>query len=417
MDKLEQRLSQLKSSYEEIPTTSNPAKIMEQIKKTEKKRKKKWVAQLPYVASFIGVLIIGSLLAVQLLSSQETNTGDGVEKNPEEKPPVTSEQKETDEQKKETEQNVTEEQIAEKHKILVAYYDELLSTSYEHPIVQIEDVESLSYIKEAKELVENVGSPQYRNYKDEQDLEQSFEEYMTFIKNRFEMPKTDIEQLKESKKDDLSSEVMDIIRKQEELKVYFQNQLISFSKSGELTKLSQDFFEQQNKLLSVKGIENHELEAFAQYLKDNGFTLIDLEGMHEVEIDFQALYEASGAKLNDSVIVFIDTKKNRIVTDGHLQGNWNTVADRIALLESIRSNFEGSSKVVIDQEIAFYMNIYINGAEYPRPYLEDGTLDPELKASYMKFLEERDSNTESYKKVEEHYKALEKRNFQKSTNE
>ncbi|MBM6618730.1 hypothetical protein [Bacillus suaedaesalsae] len=401
MDKLEQRLNQLKNSYEEIPTASNPAKIMEQIKKTKQKQKKKWVTQLPYVASFIGVLIIGSLLAVQMLSSQGTNQGDG-EKKPEEKPPVTNEQK------------VTKEQIAEKQKILVAYYDELLSTSYEHPIVEIKNLEELPYIRETKEFIEEVGEPEYKKYKNEKDLEQSYEEYMAFVKDRFEMPKTDLGQLETSNKEDLSSDVMDIMRKQEELKVHFQKELTAFAISGEILKISQDFFEQKEKLLSVSGIENQELKEFAQYLKDNGYTLIDIEGQHEVEINFQSILDLYGGKIDQDVKDFININSSRLAIDGGLSKNWDIIAEKIIILEESRKNYKGSSKVLMDNLFNEYFNFYFNGNVSKPAFLNDGYLDPELKESYQKFLNEKDPDTEAYKKVENYYNSLKEAEFHKS---
>lgn len=397
MDKLEQRLNQLKNSYEEVPTASNPANIMESIKKSEikKKKKKKWVVQLPYVASFIGVLIIGSLLAVQMLSSQGSNQGDG-EKKPEEKPPV-------------TEEKVTEEEILEKHKELENFYYEQMTMFQQNTDFTIPD--NLPYFNEVKALVDKTADPAYKKYRNAKDLEESFEEYKRIVQNSFELSKIDLEQLPLSSKEDLSSDVMDIIHKQEGIRPLYINQLKGLSEK--LNTLSNDFLEQLNKLNTLQ-IEDQELLEFATSIKENGYYFKDLEGQLEITVNYQSYIDKHDDRLSQEVKDFINLQNKPVAVDGYLQESWEGLADRIVEMERIRNNYEGSSKVIMDNEFYNYINLYLNDIANPPSFAKDGTLVPELKVSYEKFLREQDPNTEAYKRIQEHYNTLKEGNFNKS---
>ncbi|UPG65014.1 hypothetical protein [Metabacillus endolithicus] len=70
----EERMRNLKQSYEQVPSVSSVDKIVNKVKTSEKPFKKRMRLQLPYVASFIGVLLIGGILGAQLLK-QPDNTG------------------------------------------------------------------------------------------------------------------------------------------------------------------------------------------------------------------------------------------------------------------------------------------------------------------------------------------------------
>ena len=70
---LEDRLKKLKGSYNEIPTKSSPQKLLNEIMKTEKPQKKKLI--MPYVASFIGILLLAGVLGTQLIGQQESRQG------------------------------------------------------------------------------------------------------------------------------------------------------------------------------------------------------------------------------------------------------------------------------------------------------------------------------------------------------
>ncbi|MGM0865664.1 MAG: hypothetical protein ACQEWF_13410 [Bacillota bacterium] len=63
---LEKRMELLNQSYKKIPDQTNPSDIIQTIKQEGKSQKKRPLIHWPYVASFIGVLLIGAVLILQL---------------------------------------------------------------------------------------------------------------------------------------------------------------------------------------------------------------------------------------------------------------------------------------------------------------------------------------------------------------
>jgi hypothetical protein len=63
---LEKRMELLNQSYKKIPDQTNPSVIIQAIKQEGKSQKKRTLIHWPYVASFIGVLLIGAVLILQL---------------------------------------------------------------------------------------------------------------------------------------------------------------------------------------------------------------------------------------------------------------------------------------------------------------------------------------------------------------
>jgi hypothetical protein len=399
MDKLEQRLKQLKNSYEEIPTTSQASKILENVKKTEIKTKKKWAAQLPYVASFMGVLIIGSILVIQLLFSQDPNTAS---ENPTDKP------SETDVTENVEKEEVTEEQIDAKHKELVQYYN-AQKQGFEHTELNIPVAEDLSYIQEVKQLVDATADPGYREYRNLQELDESFEEYRKIVQDAFEMPKTDYVQIDEKVKkgEDVSSDVMNIIRKQVEL-------LESFSKLAnyeKYNKISPDLDEQEKKLNSLQ-VEDPDLLTFAREVKDNGYHFfVHVEGEINIEINYQLYLDQYEKNMNTSVAEFVQMKTKRLLLEGSINATWDELAERLVRLEVILANYDGPNKDLIKREYNEHLDLYLSGSFNTwafDPY--NGKLEQELGDSYEKFLIEH-KGTETFKIINEYYALLKNGNF------
>ncbi|WP_456277859.1 hypothetical protein [Bacillus sp. AK128] len=386
MDPLEKRLNQLKNAYDELPTTDKTDKIMNRIRDTEvKKKKKSWMTtQLPYVASFMGVLLIGSILVIQLLSHQDSQTGDG----------SVSEGENTT-QETETNETITAEQIAEKHQELLSFYNEQKLALEQMSVIDIALPEELNHISEAKALVDQVASRNYKEYKNEAELEKSFSEYTEFVRDKFEMPKTDLEQLDEN------TDLFLIISKQTALLSFFQDKAHSLP----LHQVSQDFFEGLEQLNNLQ-VQDPEILEFATAVVENGYWFIDSgEGGYDLAINYNK-FENMDLKENEKQFVSLMTK--RMAMDAELQIDWNELADRIVLLEELKNSYSGTSSVIGDTyTIELYW--YLKGTDNSRAFI-NGTLAPELKASYERFLETY-SNTETYATINEYYNLLKEFNF------
>lgn len=394
MDKLDQRLNKLKKGYEDIPASTNSNDIMAKIRETEqKKQSKRWMVQLPYVASFIGVLLIGSILAIQLLSSPDSTPGSDV---PETEKPNTDTEEGND---------VTIEDIEAKIKELNDYYLEQ-KEQFENR-TYVENAEELTYIGEVRYTIDSVKTSP-ADFDGIEDLDRTFDNLMVLVQDAFELPKTEFEQFNNH-----STDMMNIIRKQEDLRMSFQNEITRFEGSGALLKISNDFFEQLELLNSLK-INDPALLQLAKEILDNGYAFYDSgEGTVEVRVNYQNYLDNYDSYLDDSVRSFITLKREPIASDAALLITWDELADRIVEFEKIKNSYRGKSGIVVTDEYNLHVQYYLEGMDNTSAFPDDINLDPALKASYERFLTKY-SDTETFDIIKKYYTMLENGGFKKT---
>jgi hypothetical protein len=393
MDQLEKRLNQLKNAYDEIPTTDKSTKIMEQIQVTEiNKKKKNWVAQLPYVASFMGVLLIGAILVIQLLSAEDSTQG-----NTDKEDSTVGETEEVVES-----EEITNEDLTEKHQELLSFYNEQKQAFEQETTVPVP--EELLYLQEIKEYVESTATLSVNDFQNKKQLEEAFNTYTEFIRDRFELPKTDLEQIDEN------TDVMVILTKQSGLLRMYQDQSTLLAQTGQLYEgISQDFFEGLDQLNNLE-IENAGTLEFATEVLENGYHFIVVEGFYEVAINYQNYLDEYEKFLDEPVKEFITLKTERIATDGEIGPTWDQLAERLVKLENIKNDYTGTSHE-INNEYEFVLNLYLKGAD-SSPAFMNGLLVPKLQESYEKVIAEY-NGTETYSIVNEYYTLLKEGGFKK----
>ncbi|WP_246945786.1 hypothetical protein [Bacillus pinisoli] len=392
MDPLEKRLRQLKDSYEEIPTINKASQIMDRIQKTELQKKRKgWKTQLPYVASFMGVLLIGGILVVQLLASPESSPSPGDSPNTEE-----------ESSNVEPNEKVTAEEIAKKHEELEAYYNEQKLAFEKIEFISISNAEEIEHILKAKTLVEQSASLDPKNFEDSTDLEKTFSDLKSIVQDSFELPKQDFQQINEN------TDFLIIMEKQENFLSYLDEQLRNYSVEFS-QKLSQDFFEGLD-MLNQLNVKDPEIRAFAEEVIQNGYIFINSggEGQYGTRINYQYYLNEFGTMLDPVVKEFAELMIKRTAMDGAIIPTWEELGNRLIQLEELKNSYEGSSSVINDA-YQFDLNLYLNGADSSRAFI-NGKLDPELQKSYEYILANH-KDTETYTIVKEYYDLLEKGNF------
>ncbi|MFS0881909.1 hypothetical protein [Metabacillus niabensis] len=157
----EERMNQLKKSYENIPTKSAPAAIMKHIVQQEKPKKRK-TFKLPYVASFIGVLLLGGLIGGQLIS-QNSLIIDKKEKNS---------------------AKITAEQVESAKNEIRGLYERKVDELGEK--LDFDQVEQYRFIQDVEETVDRF--EERSSYKNEKELKTYMEKVEEEINRRVSLP-------------------------------------------------------------------------------------------------------------------------------------------------------------------------------------------------------------------------------------
>jgi hypothetical protein len=401
---LDKRLEKLKQGYEEMPTLSSPQKLIDGTMRSQHKapKKNKWLTHLPYVASFIGVLLIGTILTRQFFI-EPRSVGER---------PIG--QVESDKNSPIVIEEVTDEDIALKHQKLVDFYNEeklKFEEQIDHP-----NVEKFPFVQEAKKLVDLSPSPSFKVYQNKEDLEQSFKDYTEFVRNRFELPKTDIEQLDAkiesmAQGDNVSQDIVEIIHKQNELLMHFNSQL-----NTEDFYAAIDYEDYQGSIdrLNQLEIQNENLLLMAKNFIENGYHFVNQgEGMVGIDIDYSRILDQYGPHLTSPIKRYLEIKKSpRVAFDASILISWEELAGRIIEMEEILKTSSETPKDMIVDDYFFYLNLYLHGADNTPAFgfLND-TLDPDLKQSYEEILSKH-PGTETYNIISDYYQLLQKGNFQ-----
>ncbi len=115
-------------------------------------------------------------------------------------------------------------------------------------------------------------------------------------------------------------------------------------------------------------------------------------------------------------IRFMKENPGPILADGGMIITWDALRERIIRFEDFASRYPDlpETKSKIRPELRWQINLYLSGVDNS-PVFEFGTgnLDPELKASYERFLEEN-KGSGYYKLVAEAYEIHKKNGFKKS---
>lgn len=394
---LEKRLQNLKSSYEELPTVSKPKDIVTKIKLTERKPKKKYLFHLPYVASFIGVLLIGSLLAVQLLNDEKDLQQGGNNKGTEQ-----------------SEQQVpTQEDIEGKSQELRLYYEELLTDLKSN--LEIENVAQYSFVEDSQYVVERFGDPSFKVFTSKQDLNDYFENTKYYITQKLLTPEQQISVLSQREIQIPDDEVLGLIIKQEEiLNTNYEpkwNELLNtvYSEVNEIVLPTM-----LERLNSRYDFESEEVNHFAKAVVSNGFIFEHVgEGMIGISKDYSRL---SQLNVSQQITDYFTMIQERIVMDAALMISWNELSDRIVKLERfILSNPNFPDNKVLYELYKRYFTFYTTDLLDNTPIYERNVLIEEVKRSYERFME-MNKDTETYQEIKEFYMKLEGNDFNRVDN-
>ncbi|WP_251525629.1 hypothetical protein [Metabacillus litoralis] len=387
-------MRKLKNSYEQIPTVSSTEKIMEVVKQNEKPTKKRMSFQLPYVASFIGVLLLGGILAMQLLSQTNNLTNSG--KEPTEDT---------------INQTVTEAEIEMAIKEIRGHYERKLGELKEE--LQFEDAQQYGFVQEAKKAVEKF--EQRKNYASQTELTTYMERVNEIITLRVSMPDEEFELLENAAKSGetiKNNQLFGYIDKLNMLHERFHEQWIPLYERNQHTIT--DITAYVNELNNGNDLTGDpDYLELIKTLRENGYYFYhEGEGYVNFKPDYTNIYNQLVDSLGDDAKLYLklESEKTRLM-DGALTSSHKELGERLLEMESFVLNYPSFLKIdQIKEQYRMYIDVYLKGTNNTRIVTEDGEISNEVKANFEALLNENEYS-ETAKIVSRYVQKLEETQF------
>jgi hypothetical protein len=360
----------------------------------EKPHKKRVFFQLPYVASFIGVLLIGGILGVQFIT--QTNDGTSSKDAPIEE---------------RNNQPITNEDIETAINEIRGYYERRLDELKGK--LKFEEVEQYGFIQEAKNAVEKFEAR--KNYASHAELTSYMEKVKEIITYRVSMPHEEFELLQESAANGekiSNDQVYAYIDKLDMLHEQFYEQwLKSYTKNQQTITDIESYVNELNAGTIKTG--DQEYSEFSKALKANGYTFFhEGEGGINFTPDYTNVHNQLEEALNVDAEVYLKIKsEKKALIDGALAISHKNLGERLLEIEDFVLNNPVSPKVEeLKEQYVLYMSFYLKGSNNTMIVTEDGTIKPEIKRNYESLITENEFS-ETAKIVEKFYQRLEEAQF------
>lgn len=383
----EQRLSNLKQSYQQLPVQTSSDKIMERIKKEQKKKRSFFSAQTLYAASFIGVLIIAGLLGTQLLMQKNHhNGGTGVQPPAAAVPP-------------------SAEEIEARHEEIRQLYDDQLTAFDEK--VSIADPEQYSFIQDAKKAVADFEKRD--TFKSEPELENYYNKVKQTVRQNVSVPSEQLRNLRtkaEEGQQIKDEEIISLLEKQRIMNEYYFEKWLAVSQNLQYT----DVFAFADEL-NRSGTNDPEAGPVVKEIRDSGYRFYhEGEGMINFQSDL-AILEAELKPSPQMQKYFEMENQAQVTEDGAVSVTPQELADRTVALEDFinkNPNFKYGEK--LKERYEFWLFLLLKGLNNSPAIDEENRLKEEWKSA-MEYVMEKDPNSQTAAAVSEYYNYLKEKNF------
>ncbi|MGM0875543.1 MAG: hypothetical protein ACQEWV_12210 [Bacillota bacterium] len=379
----EDQMKKLKSSYESIPTISSSEKIINEVKKAEKPIKRRIFFQLPYIASFIGILLIGGILGIQLLTqTKQLNSG---EKQP-------SEEIEN--------QPVTETEIETSINETRGYYERKVDELKEK--LGFEDVEQYGFVQEARDAVEKFETR--KDYSSKVELTTYMEKVKEIITLRVSMPHEEFKLLEKMRGNEETLDdqyILNYINKLELLhERYYEKWELLYSVNLDKISNVTDYVEKLNS--GNVGEGSNDYLNLVDTLKSSGYTFIDEgEGIISFKVDYEKIATEFSGNVTNQLTFYLEIQQEKsIKADGEITISREELKNRLLDLEMtiLKSpTFEN-----IEQLKGYYqdwINIYLTGIVNQPITNGNGIVKREIIADFESLVEDH-PNTDTSKIVQ-----------------
>ncbi|MCM3597789.1 hypothetical protein M4D55_18630 [Metabacillus idriensis] len=383
----EQRLSNLKQSYQQLPVQTSAGEIMERIKKEQKKKRSFFSAQTLYAASFIGVLIIAGLLGTQLLMQKEHRNGGAGDQPPAAAVPPSAEE------------------IEARHEEIRQLYDEHLTAFDEE--VSIADPEQYAFIQDAKKAVADFEKRD--TFKSKPELENYCNKVKQTVRQNVAVPSEQLRNLRtkaEEGQQIKDEEIISLLEKQRIMNEYYFEKWLAVSQNLQYT----DVFAFADELNS-SGTDDPEAGPVVKEIRDSGYRFYhEGEGM----INFQSDLTLLEAELKPSPQMqkyFEMENQAQVTEDGAVSVTPQELADRtVALEDFINKNPNFKYGEMLRERYEFWLFLLLKGLNNSPAIDEENRLKEEWKSA-MEYVMEKDPNSQTAAAVSEFYNYLKEKNF------
>ncbi|OAS87093.1 MULTISPECIES: hypothetical protein [Metabacillus] len=393
-DKLfEQRMQKLKKSYEHIPTISSSERILQQLKEQEKPVKKRMLLQFPYVASFIGVLLIGGFLAIQLLSQINLNSGEQTPTENRENQPITEADIET--------------AINETRGYYERRVDELIDK------LGFEDVEQYGFVQEAKIVVEKF--EERKSYESQAELTNYMERVKEIITSRVSMPHEEYKLMKKAVDNGEAisdSQLYGYIDKLDMLHEQFYEQWIKMYQSNQYTMTDIESYLEELNTGNIKNGNQDYIELTKTLTAYGYYFFNDGEGTINFAPNYLKIHNQLEKSLKEDAKVYLKIKsEKKALSDGALAINHDELGERLLEIEDFVLNNPSSPKVdEFKVQYRLYIDFYLKGTNNTLLVSDNGKIKDEVKINFETLITENEYS-ETAKIVKGFYNKLKENQF------
>ncbi|MFC3886731.1 hypothetical protein ACFOU2_25805 [Bacillus songklensis] len=419
----ERRLKQLKNSYEQLPTVSSPQTIMEHIQKREVKHSKRTWFHLPYVASFIGVLLIGSILGMQFFNHLPAKNQSNLSALPKQsREQISQENNEKDQQgnnqnndEKSSSYKVSEKEYKEALKDLSMLYDQMAGDMKEK--LHTEEIEHYTFVREAKEKLNAFQTKAKTETKSEQGFFRYWDEHRTVIIQKMSTPDIQYAELeRDAKAEDgqmrgyIESRLQSLLEKQNELLPAYQER---WSDLQSTIPSVRDIDALLGQLNSTQSQDPEEINEFKLLALGSGYEFYDAgEGMIDLRVNYKGMQEKFHPYLSPAFEQRLDLlSKKKITVDGTLNITFEELGDYIVKLEkTILADSSSPSAKTLYEQYKQALGYYLLGVDNMVVFDSNGVLKEEVKQNYEHFLTTYE-DTKTYKVVKPFFEMLKEFKF------
>lgn len=420
----EQRLKQLKDSYERIPPVSSPQTIMEHIQKHEKKKERKTWFHLPYVASFIGVIFLGAIFGMQFLQQLSLDSESNLSARS---------QQQNDEAELRADDHKAMNQLAES-KIEEAPSDQLSDEKYNEAVRDLsmiydqlaadmknklvaEEIDHYSFVKEAQKKLNEFKTSAKKESKSEEQFLQLWDEHRTFIIQKMENLDIEYAELQRDTKAEngqiqghIESRLQSLIDKQNELLPAYQERWRNVQSEIASIDDMNAFLKQLN---DVQSSSSKGIQEFKLFAVGSGYEFYDDgEGIIGLRIDFKEMQKIFNPYISPAFQQRLEMlSEKKIAVDGTLNVTFEQLGDYIVELEKIiLSDPSSSGANMLYEQYKQALGYYLLGIDNRFIFDSSDVLKEEVKRNYQMFLKVH-GDTKTYNAVKKHYEMLERLEF------
>ncbi|XXM70533.1 hypothetical protein ACQ0QQ_12470 [Lysinibacillus sphaericus] len=396
-DMFEKRMELLDRSYKKMPVQTDANDIIKAIREEQNQsvKKRRPLIHWPYAASFFGVLLIGTVLALQLTMGGES-PGDG-----------------EGQIRQASEQSEQNEILQAEMEDAKALYDLRKTQAMERLGFNEEAFSTTQLDKDAKGHLIYVESIPKRDYPLDQKLEwvdrgkgwieeslRTPDMMLNSLKGGITMMEAEVwtKEFMEKQTDLLPIYETKLNEYKEAWKPHIQNGEINMKSLNALQPYPKEF----RKMLD--GIMNNAV----------GLTYNEKEDTLETSINFEYFNMISDNALPEVYVSYMKTRQSSVLEAGEFTTGWKEAGDRLVILEQLLKELPEDSafRNEVSRDFDLLYHYFVNGGVDQPIFSENGRLKPEVQDAY-EYMAEKYPSYKSGDKVKEVLEELRKSNYMK----